>query len=97
MLNSVCFMSRDIENLTGFNLHTVPWPTPIVSCSLGVLVGVPPKADPETKIQMQRFTWELIPGSAGKVVGKVKRERVPIKDAFMNRFLLTFRITKLNS
>lgn len=97
MWNSICFTSRDTENLTGFSPHTVPQPTPIVSRSLDVLVGVLPKADHETRIHMQMFTWEVIPGGARKLVGKVRQERVPIKGAFMKRFLLTFRISKLNS
>lgn len=52
MWSSICFLSRDRENLTWFSPHTVPEPPPVVSGSLGLLVWVPPKADPETRIQL---------------------------------------------
>lgn len=77
--NSTCFTSRDIENLSGFSPHAVPQPAPIVSRSLDVSVGVLPKADPATRAHMQMFTWEVIPGDARRLVGKVRQERVPVR------------------
>lgn len=47
--------------------------------SLDFLVWVPPKANPETRIQIEIFIWEVTPGSTGKLVGKVEQERVPPK------------------
>lgn len=56
-----------------------------------------PKSRPWTRIQMWKFIWEVIPGSTRKIIGKVKQERVPVKSTLINRFLLTFNISKLNS
>lgn len=96
MLCGIASAHAQGQNLTRCYLHTVLQPLPIVSGSFGVL-WIPPKADPEARVPMQMFIWKVIPGSTRKVVGKVKQGKVPVKGTLVNRYLLAFKISKLNS